>query len=217
MKSLVFVRSGRFLVPRSEVEVKKLFKCNIRSTRVNVNLLPTLKTILRQDIEIEEFDSLLDSVLQRLQNFWRGSGRTMQVARGNIRLTSNNRDDIQQLSDIEQKLRAFFARWGHRVECTINRTKTRIVLFVSYESTASQIPLIQIGDASHEVDFSPAVLSMGKYRLTLSVRENGHFGFSFEERQFNGDFKKLAEQTRLSVDELKSDRLISTLFNLFNK
>lgn len=216
---VTFVKHGRWLIPFSDNDMKILTKFNLRLTRWDADYIGSMKLILsKKDYTVEVFpftSHVMEPMLEKLEKFWARGKNKFFVSKGQIKLVGPNEpSNVQKLRTIETKVRVFFDRWGFDVDVTSNETKTRCGLTFDYVFSASRDPVITMDDASHIPDFDPAVLEMDNYRLVLS-RHGEHFGFSFEEKIQN-QWTPVKHCSCISYNKLKSSRMISTLFEMFN-
>ena len=218
-KKVTFARHGRWLIPVSERDMKVLTKFNLRLTKWDADYVGTMRLILSKknySVEIVPFGStILDPTMERLEKFWCCGKNKLLISKGQIKLLGPNEpSNVQKLRTIESKVRIFFDRWGFDVDVTSNETKTRCGLTFDYHFSSNRDPVVTIGDQTHIPDFDPAILEMDNYRLVLS-RHGDHYGFSFEEK-VRDEWTPIKRNSSMSYSKLKSSRMISTLFEMFN-
>lgn len=221
-KVVTFARHGRWLIPFTDADMKVLTKFNLRLTKWDVDYLSTMKLILSKrnySVEIVPFkDNVLQPMFDKLIIFWSEKHKNkVTFDKDRFKLSAPNvPQNVQRLRTIESKLRTFFERWGFDVDITSNESKTKCGLTIEYSFSNECNPLITTNDSSHVVDFDPAILEMGNYRLLIS-QHGDKFGFSFEEKFYGNEWQPVKAQSNIAYDKLKSSRMISTLFEMFNK
>lgn len=218
-KKVTFARYGRWLIPVTEEDMHILTKFNLRLTKWDADYVGTMRLILSKknySVEIVPFTStIFGPAVDKLEEFWCRGKNKFFMSKGQIKLVGPNEPkNVQKLRTIENKVRVFFDRWGFDLEVTSNETKTRCGLTFDYSFSRDHDPVIVAGSAEHIPDFDPAILEMDNYRLVLS-RHGEHYGFSFEEK-VHGDWTPIRQNSCMSYNKLKSSRMISTLFEMFN-
>ena len=218
-KKVTFARHGRWLIPVSERGMKVLTKFNLRLTKWDADYVGTMRMILSKknySVEVVPFGlNIFNPTMERLEKFWCRGKNKFLISKGQIKLLGPNEPgNVQKLRTIESKMRIFFDRWGFDVDVTSNETKTRCGLTFDYHFSMYRDPVITIGDQSHIPDFDPAILEMDNFRLVLS-RHGDHYGFSFEEK-VRDEWTPIKHNSSMSYSKLKSSRMISTLFEMFN-
>ena len=217
-----FVRNRQFLIPYDDDTMRKLISCNIRLTKFNLDFLPVLKQIVQtvhkdEVFEVAEWATLFDPMLDHLEAFWtRDKGCKIRFNKNEIKITAPAEERfVKRLKIIEQKLRLFFERWGYIVEFAPSESKTRCGLGVYYSFEKEKLPVITIGDAAYDLDFDPAILEFGDYRLVLNCRTDC-FGWSFEHRDWSDHWQIVYQNTKVPYDKLKTSHFFSTVFSMFN-
>lgn len=218
-KKIQFVKYGHWLIPATDKDLKILTKFNLRLTKWDADYIETLRLIVSKknyEVEVSSFNlQIMEPMLEKLERFWARGKNKFLLSKGQIKLLGpNESSNLQKLRTIEGKLRTFFDRWGFEVVVTSNQTKTKCGLTFEYVFSKDHNPVITLADASHVLDFNPAILEMDNHRLVLS-QHGDYYGFSFEEK-VHGQWNVIKQNSHLPYSKLKSSRMISTLFEMFN-
>ena len=210
-----FVKNRQWLIPRTDDDMKTLLKANLRLTKYDVDFLPTIRLLVKDQVKVHDFSPLIfDPMLKKLEQFWSRYG-SIKYDKNRIKLiTTNTKENVQKLRVVENKLLAFFERWGYATEFIPTESKTRATLTVDYLLERDKMPLIKINDREHEPDFDPAILELGNFRLIIN-KHNDSYGFSFEEK-IVGEWQIVRSVSKLNLKEIKTSHFLSSLFELFN-
>ena len=216
---ITLVKNRQWLIPRSDDDMKQLLKLNLRLTKYDVDYLPTLRLIAKakkEQIELLDFNTVIfNPMVKKLQKFWSRDDQVIKFEHNRIKLIGpNNPHTVKRLQNVENKLLAFFERWGFEFEFIPSESKTRAMLTVDYIVSKEKFPVIINGDREYEPDFDPAILQFGNYRLLIN-RHDDCFGFSFV-LLIMTQWTPERSMSKVRSDQLSTAHFISTLFELFN-
>lgn len=216
---ITLVKNRQWLVPYCDDDMKRLIKLNLRLTKYDVDYLPTLRLIAgskKEQIQILDFtEVVLNPMFDRLTKWWSKDSQTIKFDKDRVKLIGpNTPSTIKKLKNVENKLLAFFERWGYETEFIPSESKTKAMLTVDYVLAKEKLPVIINGDHQHEPDFDPAILQFGNYRLLINRHGDG-FGISFEELSMS-EWTVVRSMPKVKANQLSTAHFISTLFEMFN-
>jgi hypothetical protein len=216
---ITLVRNRQWLIPYTDDDMKVLLTLNLRLTKYDVDYLPTLRLIAKakkEQVQILDFNKVVfDPMLNKLEKFWSKDDQVLKLEHNRIKLIGpNNSQTVKRLQNIENKLLAFFERWGFDFEFIPSESKTKAMLTIDYILSKEKLPVIISNSTDSDPDFDPAILQFGNYRLLIN-RHNDCFGLSFEELSM-GEWTVVRGMPKVRADQLSTSHFISTLFEMFN-
>lgn len=221
MTTIKMVKIEQGLVPLSEADVEVLRSLNLCLTRYTTNYISTLRFFCRRaghELEIQNFsETVLPQFEKTLSNFWSTNSKNKcSFEDGKMTFSGlNSEENIEALKLLQEKLSAFFERWGFESSCVLSRTQSKCTLNVSFFVSSRKYPVIVHGGHESDPVFDPATLDVGNYRITLEQHDDG-FGFSFSEK-VNGEWKILRRHNCISYTKVRSHHALATLFDMFNR
>lgn len=217
---ITLLKNRQWLIPATDDDMKLLLKLNLRLTKFDVDFLPMLRLMAKtkgEKVQVKDFYvEVFDPMLKKLESFWtKTDGHIIKYDKNRIKLIARySKESVQKLRVIENKLLAFFERWGYATEFIPSESKTRASLTIDYILEKEKMPLIIQNDREHEPDFNPAIMEFGSYRFIIN-KHNDCYGFSFEEK-IGAQWEIVRSVSKVNLKDIKTSRFVSVLFELFN-
>jgi hypothetical protein len=209
------VKNDEYLIPYTDSDMKELSSVGINLTKLCFNYYPTLQLFF-PDTTIIPYSEVENEMLGKLEAFWKKRDKArFSLKRNQIRMTAPaTPSNINSLRLIEIKLSSYFYRWGYKATYETIDTNGNCGLKIRYEFDG--YPVITLKDGSHNLDFDPAILELGKTRIQIS--KNGEtYSYKVEKRTFLDGWEAVVEETGLRLEDLKTSHFIQTVFELFNR
>lgn len=214
---ITLIKNRQWLIPYTDEDMRQLLKLNLRMTKYDVDMLPTLRLIAKQEIVVLDFyKTLLDPLFERLEKAWCVNNRSIKYQKNRLKLIAPlSPKNIRALQTIENKLLAFFERWGFDTEFIPTESATKCMLTIDYVSSRDKYPVIINNDRESDPDFNPAILEFGTFRIVLDQHQDS-YGMRFEEL-IAGEWETVRSVSKISLRQITSSHFISTLVTMFNQ